>query len=135
VSGRLEGWHKVLDFGAQTCHDSLIKQRQAMRKIEKLMNDAITASKDWKLDNTEVVNEDGVSTVFLHGNKIAEVGDTWLRLFDGGRRSNTVKSRLNAILSVHGAGFDAIFQKKFEWFFHDSMRSMAIPFESGMEVV
>ena len=106
-----------------------------MRKIEKLMNDAITASKNWRMANTEVITEDGVSTVYLHGNKIAEVGDTWLRLFDGGWRSNTTKSRLNAILSVHGGGFDAIFQKNFEWFFHDSMRSMAIPFESGMEVV
>ncbi len=106
-----------------------------MRKIEKLMNDAITASKDWRMDNTEVVNEGGVSTVLLYGKKIAEVGDTWLRLFDGGHRSNTTKSRLNAILSVHGGGFDAIFQKNFEWFFHDSMRSMAIPFESGMDIV
>ena len=105
-----------------------------MRKIEKLMNDAITASKNWRMANTEVITEDGVSTVYLHGNKIAEVGDTWLRLFDGGWRSNTTKSRLNAILSVHGGGFDAIFQKNFEWFFHDSMRSMAIPFESGMEI-
>ena len=106
-----------------------------MRKIEKMMNDAITASKNWRMANTEVITEDGVSTVFLHGNKIAEVGDCWLRLFDGGWRSNTTKSRLNAILRVHGGGFDAIFQKNFEWFFHDSMRSMAIPFESGMEIV
>lgn len=105
-----------------------------MRKIEKLMNDAITASKNWRMDNTEVITEGGVSTVYLHGNKIAEVGDYWLRLFDGGFRSATTKSRLNAILSVHGGGFDAIFQKNFEWFFHDSMRSMAIPFESGMEI-
>jgi hypothetical protein len=106
-----------------------------MRKIEKLMNDAITASKNWRMDNTEVITEDGVSTVYLFGNKIAEVGDYWLRLFDGGFRSATTKSRLNAILSVHGGGFDAIFQKDFQWFFHDSMRSMAIPFENGMEVV
>ena len=98
------------------------------------MNDAITASKNWRMANTEVITEDGVSTVYLHGNKIAEVGDTWLRLFDGGWRSTTTKSRLNAILSVHGGGFDAIFQKNFQWFFHDSMRSMAIPFESGMEI-
>ena len=106
-----------------------------MRKLEKLMNEAITTSKNWRMDNTEVVTEGNVSTVFLHGGKIAEIGDNWLRLFDGGHRTNTTKSRLNAILSVHGGGFDAIFQKNFEWFFHDSMRSMAIPFESGMEVV
>jgi len=106
-----------------------------MRVIERKMNEAITASKDWRMDNTEVINENGISTVLLYGNKIAEIGDTWLRLFDGGRRSNTTKSRLNAILSAHGGGFDAIFQKNFEWFFHDSMRSMAIPFENGMDIV
>ena len=86
-----------------------------MRVIERKMNEAITASKDWKLDNTEVVNEGGVSTVYLHNNKIAEIGDTWLCLFDGGWRSNTTKSRLNAILRVHGNG-EGIYQKKFEWF-------------------
>lgn len=116
------------------CHDTHINERQAMRKIEKLMTDAITASKDWSLDNTTVTNEDGVSTVFLHGNKIAEVGDTWLRLFDGGWRTATTKSRLNAILSVHGANFDGIFQKNFEWFFHDSLRSVDMPFENGMVI-
>jgi hypothetical protein len=105
-----------------------------MRKIEKMMNDAITASKDWRLDNTEVINEDGVSIVKLHGNKIAEVGDTFIKLFDGGWRTATTKSRLNAILSVHGCNFDGVFQKKGEWFFHDSARSVDMPFESGMVV-
>jgi len=105
-----------------------------MRKIETLMNNAITASKNWRMDNTEVITEDNVSTVYLYGNKIAEVGDYWLRLFDGGHRTVTTKSRLNAILSVHGCNFDSIFQKNFEWFFHDSHRSMDIPFESGMDV-
>ncbi len=105
-----------------------------MRKIEKQMNDAITASKDWRLDNTEVVNEGDVSVVKLYGNTIAEVGDTFIKLFDGGYRSATVKSRLNAILNVHGCNFDGVFQKKGEWFFHDSARSMDIPFESGMVV-
>jgi hypothetical protein len=103
-----------------------------MRKIERQMNDAITASKDWRYDNTEVVNEDGVSIVKLYGNKIAEVGDTFIKLYDGGYRSVTTKSRLNALLNVHGCGFDGIFQKNFEWFFHDSARSVDVPFENGM---
>ena len=105
-----------------------------MRKIERLMNDAITASKEWRLDNTEVINEGNVSVVKLYGNKIAEVGDNFIKLYDGGYRSATVKSRLNAILNVHGCNFDGVFQKKGEWFFHDSARSMDIPFESGMVV-
>ena len=105
-----------------------------MRKIERLMNDAITASKDWQCDNTMVTNADGVSFVFLYGNCIAQVGYNYIRMFDGGHRSATTKSRLNAILSVHGCNFDGIFQKNYEWFFHDSARSMDIPFESGMVV-
>ena len=105
-----------------------------MRKIERLMNDAITTSKDWQCDNTMVTNADGVSFVFLYGKCIAQVGDTYIRLFDGGYRSATTKSRLNAILSVHGCNFDGVFQKKGEWFFHDSARSMDLPFENGMVV-
>ena len=52
----------------------------------------------------------------LHGNKIAEVGDNFVRLFDGGWQSNTTKSRLNAILSEHGLPGERVFQRKFEWF-------------------
>ena len=87
-----------------------------MRKIESKMNAAITAGTNWKSGNTAVLNEDGVTKVLLHGNKIAEVGDTFLRLYDGGRQSNTTKSRLNAILSEHGLPGEGIFQKNFKWF-------------------
>lgn len=87
-----------------------------MRKIEFQMNAAITAGKDWKSGNTAVVNEDGLTTVLLHGNKIAEIGDTFVRLFDGGWQSVTTKSRLNAVLAEHGIEGEYIFQKKFEWF-------------------
>jgi len=99
-----------------------------MRKIESQMNAAISASKDWKSANTAVVNEDGVSKVLLHGNKIAEVGDTFIRLFDGGWQTVTTKSRLNAILQVHGAGGENIFQKKGEWF-------ITLKTDNGMETV
>jgi hypothetical protein len=105
-----------------------------MRVIERQMNEAISACKNWRSANTEVIHENGVSIVKLHGNKIAEVGEDWVCLFDGGYRSNTTKSRLNAILSVHGSNFDGVFQKKFEWFFHDSLRSVDVPFENGMVV-
>lgn len=80
------------------------------------MNAAITAGTDWRSTNTAVLNEDGVSKVFLHGNKIAEVGDTFIRLFDGGWQTVTTKSRLNAILAAHGVQGEHIFQKKGEWF-------------------
>ena len=52
----------------------------------------------------------------LYGNKIAEVGDTFIRLFDGGHQSVTTKSRLNAILAEHGDDGDCVFQKNFDWF-------------------
>ena len=87
-----------------------------MRKIESQMNAAISAGTDWKSANTAVVNADGISVVLLHGNKIAEIGDSFIRLFDGGFQSNTTKSRLNAILAAHGERGDCVFQKKFQWF-------------------
>ena len=92
-----------------------------MRKIERLMNDAISASRDWGQANTRVEMIDGVSTVFLHRNKIAEVGDDFVRVFDGGWQSNTTKSRLNAIINEFCDPFtDGVYQHKFEWFITDN---------------
>ena len=102
-----------------------------MRKIERLMNAAITAGKDFKLDNTEVVACSNVTDVFLHGNLIARIGETWIELFDGGYQSKTTKSRLNAILSEHGCG-ESIFQKNFQWFVN--FQGSPIPFFSGMRL-
>ena len=104
-----------------------------MRKIERLMNAAITAGKDWKLGNTEVVACSHVTVVFLHGNLIARIGETWIELFDGGWQSHTTKSRLNAILREHGIGDESVFQKNFQWFFH-SAQFGTIPFFSGMRL-
>jgi len=107
-----------------------------MRKIERLMNAAITAGKDFRSANTDVVNADGISVVLLHGNKIAEVGDNFIRLFDGGWQTNTTKSRLNAILQEHGCPGECVFQKKFEWFVtlntHNGM--VTVPFFSSMRL-
>ena len=104
-----------------------------MRKIETLMNDAITKGKDWQLDNTMVATHNGVSHVFLHGNKIAEVGDNFIVLMDGGWQTVTTKSRLNAILRVHGIGHESVFQKKGDWHFRCADQSV-IPFFSGMRL-
>ena len=107
-----------------------------MRKIERQMNSAISAKRDWKLANTEVVSVDGVSFVYLHGNKIAEVGENFLRLFDGGWQSVTTKSRLNAILREHGLPGENIFQKKFEWFvtLKTDKELTTVPFFSSMRL-
>lgn len=107
-----------------------------MRKIERLMNAAITEQRDWKLDNTMVTHQDGVAFVFLHGNNIAQIGDNFIRLFDGGWQSVTTKSRLNAILRVHGEPGDRVFQKKFEWFvqMNTAQGLSVIPFWNSMRL-
>ena len=92
-----------------------------MRKIEQQMNAAIKADKNWSSGNTQVVTNDGVSTVYLHGNKIAMVDDTSLTIFDGGWQSNTTKSRLNAIINEFCNAFtDGVFQKDFVWYVMDN---------------
>lgn len=104
-----------------------------MRKIESLMNDAITNKKDFKSANTEVIACSNVSDVYLHGNLIARIGETWIELFDGGWQTVTTKSRLNAILSVHGLPGEGVFQKKGQWFLNYAGNGV-IPFFSGMRL-
>ena len=100
-----------------------------MRKIESLMNQAVTQERNWKLDNTEVIQHHSVSYVYLYDNKIAEIGETWLMLFDGGYKSKTTKSRLNAILEVHGAG-ERVYQKNLRWFI--TIKGKEYIFENGI---
>ena len=109
-----------------------------MRKIEQQMNNAIQNNLNWQSANTSVHfnEEENVSIVRLHGNKIAEVGDTFIRLFDGGWQTNTTKSRLNAILSEHGESGDKVFQKDFDWFvqMNTSQGLTVVPFFSSMRL-
>jgi hypothetical protein len=100
-----------------------------MRKIESQMNAAILEGRNFSSGNTTVMHEDGVAIVTLYGNKIAVVGDSFLTLFDGGRQSNTTKSRLNSILSGNGNGTEKVFQKNRKWFI--SYDGITEPFESG----
>jgi len=104
-----------------------------MRKIEKQMNTAIATQKDWKNANTSVENLDGVSYVYLHGNKIAEVGEGFIVLYDGDHQTATTKSRLNAVLSENGLPGEGVFQKNYEWFVRLS-DGTTIPFFSGMRL-
>jgi hypothetical protein len=91
-----------------------------MRKIEQQMNDAIFGNRNWTSGNTSVTFDAGTneSTVFLHGNKIAVIGESFVQVFDGGWQSNTTKSRLNAILKEHGIKGECVFQRNFKWFIH-----------------
>ena len=90
-----------------------------MRKIEQQMNDAVANNKNWQSANTSVHynEENGVSIVRLHGNKIAEIGDDYLQIFDGGWQTTTTKSRLNALIDRFcNAVTDGVFQKDYQWF-------------------
>jgi hypothetical protein len=101
-----------------------------MRKIEQQMIDAIKSETDWKSGNTKVVNffNDGdkcvVSSVFLHGNKIAEVTDTDMTIFDGGYQSTTTKSRLNALCQEFCIDGEKVFQKDFSWYVRKCVGAM-----------
>lgn len=108
------------------------KSSSAMRKIETEMCSAITRDVDWKKDNTEVINYLGVSFVYLYGEMIAQIGDTWLRLYDGDYQSRTIKSRLNAILTAYSNG-ERVYQKNKVWYLQDA-NGYEIPFEDGMEL-
>ena len=108
-----------------------------MRKIETLMNAAITDNANWAMANTQVtLNPEGESEVFLHGNLIARIGENFVQLFDGGWQSVTTKSRLNAICTAHAVEGEGVFQKAGEWFCrqYDTAAKtwQTVPFVSGM---
>jgi len=87
-----------------------------MRKIEQQMCDAIQSNKDWKLKNTQVITIDGVSFVYLHGNKIATIDEDSMTIYDGGWQSVTTKSRLNALCDEFCIAGEGVFQKDFAWY-------------------
>jgi len=111
-----------------------------MRKIERLMNAAITEGRNWKSGNTEVITlyPAGVQTswVYLHGNHIATVTDGSVKLYDGGWQSVTTKSRLNAIMSAHCLPGEGIFQHQWQWFCRlwNGTEHFTVPFRSGMRL-
>ena len=115
------------------------RHTEVMRLIEQQMIDAIKQGKDWRKDNTKVVqfyNDKDypvVTSVFLHGNKIAEIDASTVEIYDGGWRSVTTKSRLNALINGLCDGVNqGVYQHKFEWFIQDDERDMnVIPFQHG----
>ena len=94
-----------------------------MRKIEQQMIAAVKSSSDWQSANTSVHynEENDVSIVRLHGNKIAEVGDNFMTIFDGGWQSVTTKSRLNALINEFCNSLtDGVYQRDFKWYISDN---------------
>ena len=104
-----------------------------MRKIESEMNAAVLSRTNFSKANTSVSINDRIANVYLHGNLIARVGDSFVQILDGGWQSVTTKSRLNALLSeVTNDG--GVFQKDFTWYYNSS-KVGTVPFMSGMEAV
>ena len=97
-----------------------------MRKIEKQMCAAVQSNINWQSANTSVHfdPETGVSIVRLHGNKIAEVSDNDMTIFDGGYQSNTTKSRLNALCQEFCITGEGVFQKDFAWYVRQCVGAM-----------
>ena len=103
-----------------------------MRTIEIKMNAAVQSGTDFRLANTTVSHHEGVAVVRLHGNKIAEVGDDFITLFDGGWQSTTTKSRINALMAEFCSPGECVFQKAYQWFI--KANGVTVPFQSGMKL-
>jgi len=88
-----------------------------MRLIEKKMCSAISNNQNWQSANTSVITDaNNVSEVYLHGNKIAEIDDDSMTIFDGGYQSNTTKARLNALCQTFCIEGEGVFQKNYTWY-------------------
>ena len=104
--------------GTAPDHNTQSLSSLIMRKIEQQMCAAVQSNIDWKSKNTSVHfdPETGVSVVRLHGNKIAEISDNDMTIFDGGWQSVTTKSRLNALCQEFCIAGEGVFQKDFAWY-------------------
>lgn len=96
-----------------------------MRKIEQAMLFAINNKGNWRSSNTEVVRSfNSHSNVYLHGNHIATVKDNGdVSISNAGWRTNTTKSRLNAIINEFLDGKkNGVYQKDHCWYVTDHGR-------------
>ena len=96
-----------------------------MRKVETLMCAAVKQRASTTCgSNTRVVSDETGSHVYLHGHKIAKVaanGD--VSISNAGWRTNTTKSRLNAIINCFLDGTkNGIYQKDNCWYVTDHGR-------------
>ena len=104
-----------------------------MRKIERMMNFAISNKADWSSSNTQVSfnSNTNCSSIYLHGHLIATFDHNLkaVKLSSCGYTTNTTKSRLNAILDelMYGA---KVFQKNWDWYL--SYNNQTVDFWDGM---
>ena len=107
-----------------------------MRKIERMMNFAISNKGNWASSNTQVLYNDSTncSQIFLHGHQIATFDHNLkaVKLSSCGYTTNTTKSRLNAILDEVKYGC-RVFQKNWNWFV--SYNDQGASFWDGMILI
>ena len=108
-----------------------------MRIIEKQMNFALSNKGNFSKDNTSVSYHpsENLSEVRLHGNLIAWFDHTkqLLAISSAGWRTNTTKSRLNALLHEINAGV-TLFQKNWVWYVSDFTGKRIVDFYDGQLV-
>lgn len=92
-----------------------------MRQITRKMAEKFNKNQNFSLNNTQIeykkVFSESITTMFLHGNIIAQKQNNQIRITNSGWFSNTTKERLNGLLE--SLGFSKIYQKNFEWFLAD----------------
>ena len=87
-----------------------------MRKIEQQMCSAISNSKCWQSGNTSVNTVDDISKVYLHGNLIAIVESESVTIMHAGWKTNTTKSRLNALCESFCMPGEGVYQSDYVWY-------------------
>ena len=68
-----------------------------MRKIEKMMVEAVEAGRNFSQGNTRVEVKNGITRVFLFDNMICEIKNGKKRFTDAGWPTVTTASRLRAL--------------------------------------
>jgi hypothetical protein len=87
-----------------------------MRKITHEATNAFWEGKQYSKANTQVLQENGVWYLVLHGNRIAARipdGEFWVS--NAGWKSNVTKERLNGLPGVH------VYQRKGEWYLNGQL--------------
>jgi hypothetical protein len=84
-----------------------------MRKIEKMMLAAIDSGRDFELNNTKVIHDDGTVYVYLHGHNIAQRDpDGQYAINLCGYNTATTRSRLSAILFAYEPRINGVCTKQ-----------------------
>ncbi len=93
-----------------------------MRRIERDMVHAFSDHQPKSVNHDKIIVHDGGSVSWeLHHNRIAllKPSESLLILYDGGVRSATTKSRLNALATAYG--LPHVYQKRGVWRWSDDV--------------